>query len=78
MARQLKVRYTATFEGTITVENDESVQDAVEDVSIPEDNVSQYVSGTIAIESVTDVATGAKIDPYKEDNPLEPLMDEVQ
>ena len=73
MARQLKVRYTATFEATITVEDDESVQDAVDDINIPEDNVSKYVEQTFDIDSVKDAATGVNIDPALEDNPV---MDE--
>jgi predicted RNA-binding Zn-ribbon protein involved in translation (DUF1610 family) len=53
MPRELTVRFTATFEAKITVEDGESIADAVNDVDIPESS-SKYVPDTFEVESVKD------------------------
>ena len=75
MARQLEVLFSVQFSSTITVEDNESISDAVINLNIPEDDDTKYVIDTFEVNSVTDVATGVVIDPVLEDNPIEPLMD---
>ncbi len=55
------VRWTAEFETVIDVEEGENESDATTDITIPEDNVSRYVTDTFDVEEVTDLPNWAAV-----------------
>lgn len=46
MATKYKVKFTATFDAIVTVEDGETLSDAVRDINIPENKQCGYDAGT--------------------------------
>lgn len=67
MTKPFKVRFTATFETTVNLEEGASLADACADLFIPEDEQTKYIEDTFEVDSVTDVATGETVEPDEYD-----------
>ena len=54
MLQTFEVYYTVRFKTVVTVEDGEMLEDAIEDIDIPENERSKYVGGTMEVENIFD------------------------
>lgn len=54
MAREFHVVFTAQYKTKVTVEDNESVSDAISEIDIPENSTCDYKSESFEIDSVED------------------------
>lgn len=77
MSRKLRVRFSASFDVMVNVEEGDSISDAVNDVDIPELAGTHYVPDSFDVIRVTDEETKAEVD-WNEDDDEEFSFDDEE